>query len=96
MEDKIVLLDPIGVAEEVVRAATKHIADLDGKIIGFLYNGHSHGVEVFETLKEELPKRFKFSGVISHVKKNLTHPADKAVIDELTSKADAVVVGIGA
>ncbi len=95
MENRIILLDPVGVAGEVSRASLKSLADLNGKVLGLLHNGHARK-EMMETFRDEFPKRFKLSKVIWHVKKNNTLPADPAIINELVSQADAVIVGVGA
>lgn len=69
--------------------------DLEGKVVGFLWNNKPNGDILLTRIKEELSRRFKLAGTTwQHYDGGSAMPED-TVIDELAANADMVVVAIG-
>ena len=71
------------------------IHDLDGKVIGFLWNSKPNGDLLLTSIKERLLERFQISGVKWHQKHSLAAPADTNDITELALASDMVINAIG-
>ena len=90
----ITVLDPTvkpGV-KEISLAPRVH--DLNGKVVGFLWNGKPNGDILLLRIKEQLSQRFRLAGTNWH--QGRTAAADDApIIDELTRTSDLVINGQG-
>lgn len=92
----IVMLDPMDDGVVPAVHAAPRVAELNGKAIGFLFNGHNSGAKLFDATIEKMTSEFRFSGVLSKVKPILGAPMTPAAIAELATQCDVVVLGVGA
>lgn len=92
---QVVMLDPVGQPETKGQPIAARLADLNGKSIGFLFNGGYSGEMVFSHIRKRLGETYRFSRVTSLVKPNVCAPAPKAMIEEMASSCDVAVVGVG-
>lgn len=93
---RIVMLNPVADAGIPAAEVAPRVASLDGKVVGFLFNGHYSAPVLFDTVRQKLTGRFKFSDVINKVKPNVGAPSPDETIAEVAAKCDMVVLGVGA
>jgi hypothetical protein len=94
MERTIKVLNPTAKSriEEIKMSAPAH--DLNGKVIGFMWNHKPNGDILLLRLKEELSRRYKLAGTIwKHWEGGGSGP-EASIIEEIAA-ADMVVVAIG-
>ena len=71
------------------------VNDLNGKVIGFLWNHKPNGDIQLLSIKEKLSQRFQLAGTVwQHFEGGSSMPED-TVIDEIATTSDMVVVAIG-
>ncbi len=70
------------------------VHDLNGKVIGFLWNGKPNGDLLLLRIKEQLSQRFRFAGTNWH-EGRLGAVADVAIMEELARTSDLVISAIG-
>ncbi|MBI2908133.1 MAG: hypothetical protein HYX92_10835 [Chloroflexi bacterium] len=100
--NEIEILDPRGRVKSAKYDLAPRPRSLEGLSIGFLDNGKSNADVILERLQEILTSRYKFANVLSKPRRR---PGEKwqyrkvgekdEVIDEMVSKADIVVNGVG-
>jgi hypothetical protein len=90
----ITVLNPTGraVSREFRRAP--RLVDLNGKVLGLLWNGKPNGDILLRRIQESLAGRFNLSGVIWRKKPAVDVPA-KEILRELALKADFIINGNG-
>ncbi len=71
------------------------LATLAGKRICFLWNSKSNGDVVAGMLLELLSQRHQLGGILIRAKPYLGNIASPEILDELASKCDAVITGVG-
>ena len=94
MERTIKILNPTAKSrvEEIKISAPAH--DLNGKVIGFMWNHKPNGDILLLRIKEELSRRFKLAGTVwKHWEGGGSVP-EASIIEEMASAADMVVVAI--
>ena len=86
----ITVLDPTGraVPREFRRAPRP--VDLNGKVLGLLWNGKPNGDVLLRRIQESLAGRFNLSGVIWRKKPAVDVPA-KEILRELAQGADFII-----
>lgn len=91
----VVLLDPTTGADsrEIIMPARP--GSLDGLVLGLLDNGKLNAGKLLGMVAEELRREHKLAGVIAVRKPNASQPAPDEVYEELASKANVVISGIG-
>ncbi|MDO8531982.1 MAG: hypothetical protein Q7T26_07420 [Dehalococcoidia bacterium] len=92
---QVVMLDPVGQPETQGQRISSRVADLNGKSIGFLFNGGYSGELVFNHIRQRLGEAHRFANAMSLVKPNVCAPAPKAMIEEIANSCDVAVVGVG-
>lgn len=93
---KLVLMNPVGYLTAAETSVAPRVSDLDGKVVGFLFNGHWAAPVVFKTVREKLVERFKFSEVVDKLKPKVGAPSPSEDIDDVASRCDLAVLGVGA
>lgn len=95
MEVRMVkMLNPTAEADEAEISLASPIHDLNGKVIGFVYNGWWSLKVALKRLEELLNQRYKPAEFI-WIDKQGSKPIPDEVIEELANKADLVICGLG-
>ena len=81
------------VNKEIPIAPRAH--DLNGKVLGLLWNSKPKSDILLLRIKEQLCQRFRLAGTNWQEKSNAGVPADAATIEELTHNSDLVIVASG-
>lgn len=99
MTNIIEVLDPTAQAETKETTLARHIDDLNDKVIGFLDNGKPNIDLFLAQVEKVLSQRFQFTDVLHTGKRKVGLGAGVAcpdeALDELASRCDVVVNGIG-
>jgi hypothetical protein len=69
--------------------------DLDGKLIGFLWNHKPNGDLLLKGLEAALRGKFNLSGTLMREKNVASSEAGTEVLEELSAKCDLVILAIG-
>ena len=69
--------------------------DLDGKLIGFMWNHKPNGDLLLKGLEAALREKFNLSGTLMREKNVASSEADSEVLEELSAKCDLVILAIG-
>ena len=96
---KFVLLDPVAEIKVEDTGPQKAVAPLDtleGKSIGFLFDGHYSAVDYWDALQGKVKGRFRPARIVAHVKPNVGAPATKEMVEAVASQVDMAIVGVGA
>ncbi|MBI2909160.1 MAG: hypothetical protein HYX92_16060 [Chloroflexi bacterium] len=95
----IFVYDPTATANVPEHEMAERVGDLNGKVIGLLDNSKPNFDIFLDRVQEQLSKRYKVAGFIR--KRKSTHSespgrgAAESTIEELVSKADVVINGMG-
>jgi hypothetical protein len=96
METKTVaVLDPTARPKPPRISIARRVPDLNGKVVGFLWNEKPNGNILLDRIKERLSQQFNLSGTIWHSKETASRPASSAILEDLTGHADLVINAIG-
>jgi hypothetical protein len=69
--------------------------DLDGKLIGFMWNHKPNGDLLLKGLEAALRGKFNLSGTLMREKSVASSEAGTEVLEELSTKCDLVILAIG-
>ena len=95
----IFVYDPTAKANVPEQEMAPRVGDLNGKVLGLLDNSKPNFDLFLDRVQEQLSKRYKLAGIIR--KRKATHSespgrgAAESTIEELVSKADVVINGMG-
>jgi hypothetical protein len=89
------LLDPTDAEVVQRRVLAPRLADLHGKVGGFLDNRKQNADLLLQRIAERLTAEYGLAGAVHQAKFIYSRVADPAIIDELSRRCDFVVVGIG-
>jgi hypothetical protein len=89
-------LDPRGSVNPEDRPAIRGLDTLESKVIGIIDNGQSNSTAMFQELAKLIQERFRPAEVIFRTKPTHMQGAPKALMEELVSRCDAVITGLGA
>jgi len=93
MSSKVALLVPEGRVRAVPISPPPRLAELEGKVIGFLQNGKPNADILLSRLAGLMQKKYGLSQVQMRAKPRVTEPAD--FIEALASECQGVVNAIG-
>jgi len=96
VKGKIVVFDPTskGKLKESIRA--KRPTNLEGKVMGIVWNGKPGGDALLERIGELLTERFRFSEVLRlYAQADVTSSLTEAEINELAKRSAFVLLGVG-
>lgn len=97
--DYIEVLDPTSMPRVAEKRVASYLDDLDGKVIGFLWNRKPNGDLLLRRIEERLSQRFKFKEVIRREKLPSTGgaswPASAELLDGIAAKCHLVVNAVG-
>jgi len=89
-------LDPRGSINPENRPLMPRLDTLEGKVIGIIDNGQSNSTTMFQELAQLIREKFQPAEVIFRTKPTHMQGAPKALMEELVSRCDAVITGLGA
>jgi len=89
-------LDPRATVNPKDRPLEPGLDTLEGKIIGIIDNGQSNSTDMFKELATLLRERLSAKEVIFKTKPTHMQGAPKPIMEELLSRCDAVITGLGA
>jgi cell shape-determining protein MreC len=92
----IKFLDPRTTVNPGDRAVASGLDTLEGKVIGIVDNGQSNSTAMFQELAKLLRERSNASEIIFRTKPTHMQGAPKAIMDEMVTRCDAVITGLGA
>jgi hypothetical protein len=90
------MLDPRAAANPENRSLAPGMDSLEGKVIGILDNGHSNSTPMFKELADLLNEQFRPAELLFKTKPTHMQGAPKPILEEFTSRCDAVITGLGA
>jgi len=93
---KLFMLDPRASVKLDDHALVPGLDTLEGRVIGILDNGQANSTPMFHELAALLRERYHPAEVILHKKPTHMQGAPKAMIEELVSRCDAMITGLGA
>jgi hypothetical protein len=93
---KLEFLDPRAVVNPQERLLVPGLDSLDGKIIGIIDNGQSNSTDMFKELGNLLQERLHVKEVLFKTKPSHMQGAPKPIMEEMLSRCDAVITGLGA
>ncbi len=96
-EDKmksIEVLVPVGEAKFEEIKMTQRSADLENKVIGFLWTRKANGDLLLKHLAKALQKKFRLSGTLMRNKPFSMVGASPEVLEELAAKCHLVILAI--
>jgi hypothetical protein len=89
-------LDPRATANPRDRAVVPGLESLAGKVVGIIDNGQANSTDMFKELASLLRARFQTGEIVFRTKPTHMQGAPKTIMDEVVSRCDAVITGLGA
>jgi hypothetical protein len=89
-------LDPRVAMDPKDRPVVPGLDTLDGKVIGIIDNGQANSTDMFKELAVLLGERCHTREVLFRTKPTHMQGAPKPIMEELLSRCDAVITGLGA
>ena len=94
MTKTIAVLVPTGEHKDKRIPLPSRVTDLNGKVIGFLWNRKPNADILLRRIQEQLSQRFRLAGT-SWVLGGMAATVDPAIIEELTRTSDTVIIASG-
>jgi hypothetical protein len=92
----IKFLDPRVTVSLHDRSLVPGLDTLAGKIVGIIDNGQANSTTMFQELAELIQERFNTKEVLVRTKPTHMQGAPKPIMDEMVTRCDAVITGLGA
>ena len=93
---KIMVLDPTSRGKLKETVIARRPINLEGKVMGIIWNGKPGGDVLLERLGELLTERFHFSQTLKlYAKADVTANLAETEINEFAKKCDFVLLGVG-
>lgn len=92
---KITVLNPTAPPRQLETAMAPRPVDLRGKSVGFLWNSKPNGDVLFGRLEQLLREKYEIPEALYRRKPTASIPAEPRVIEELASRVEVAVVGLG-
>jgi hypothetical protein len=93
---RIKFLDPRAVVNPKDRPLVPGVESLDGKVIGIIDNGQANSTTMFHELAKLLGERLHTKEVVFKTKPTHMQGAPEPIMEEILSRCDAVITGLGA
>jgi hypothetical protein len=93
--DKIEVLVPVAETRSMEIKMPERPRDLNGKVIGFLWNNKPNGDLLLGNLKEALEKKSRLATTLMEKKSIAASGATPEVLEDLSAQCDLVVLAIG-
>ncbi len=92
----MLMLDPRVPVKLDDRPLAPELDSLEGKVLGILDNGQANSTPMFRELAALIQERHRPKEIIFKTKPSHMQGAPKAILDELLSRCDAIITGLGA
>ncbi len=92
---KLEVLVPVAEVKAGEVKMAERPADLDGKVIGFLWNHKPNGDLLLKYLEESLKEKYPIEGTLMKEKALASSEASSEALEELSAKCDLVILAIG-
>ena len=92
----IKFLDPRAAVNPKERPLVPGLDSLEGKVIGIIDNGQSNSTDMFKELGQLMQERLNVKEVLFKTKPTHMQGAPKPIMDEILSRCEAVITGLGA
>lgn len=92
----IKFLDPRGAVNSKDRPLVPGLDTLEGKVVGIIDNGQANSTTMFQELAKLLQEKFHTGEVVFKTKPTHMQGAPKPIMEEILSRCDAVITGLGA
>jgi len=89
-------LDPRAAVNPKDRPLVPGLDTLEGKVIGIIDNGQSNSTDMFKELAKLIEAKYHTKEVLFRTKPSHMQGAPKPIMEELLSRCDAVLTGLGA
>ena len=89
-------LDPRVTINPKDRPLVPGLDTLEGKIIGIIDNGQANSTMMFQELAQLIQEKFHTREVLFKTKPTHMQGAPKPLMEEILSRCDAVITGLGA
>lgn len=89
-------LDPRGMVNPKDRPVVLGLETLEGKVIGIVDNGQANSTDMFKELAILLQQRLHAREVLFKTKPTHMQGAPGPILEEILSRCDAVITGLGA
>lgn len=93
---KLQFLDPRAAVTTKNRPLVPGLDTLEGKVIGIIDNGQSNSTAMFQELAKLIQAKYATKEVIFKTKPSHMQGAPKPIMEDFTSRCDAVITGLGA
>ena len=95
MTATVMLYDPTAPRREGPAQAQHTLAELAGKVVGFIDNAKPNFDFLVDDLADLLVAKYGVARVVKRQKRSASVPAPAAVIEELSGQCDLVITGSG-
>lgn len=92
----IKFLDPRATINPKDRPLVPGLETLEGKTIGIIDNGQANSTTMFQELAKLIQEKYRAQEVLFKTKPTHMQGAPKAIMEEILSRCDAVITGLGA
>lgn len=93
---KLQFFDPRAAVNTKTRPLVPGLDTLEGKVIGIIDNGQSNSTAMFHELAKLIQTKYATKEVIFKTKPSHMQGAPKPIMEDFTSRCDAVITGLGA
>ena len=90
------MLDPRGSINPKDQPLVPGLDALEGKVVGIIDNGQSNSTAMFQQLARLIEERFRPKEVVFCTKPTHMQGAPKPLMEEIVSRCDAIITGLGA
>ena len=90
-----VFLDPRQGPKTGTVAPAERLTSLQGKKLGILWNNRPRGDKLLKYVADVLEQKYGFAEVYFSKKTYIGNAAPQEIIDDLASRVDAAIVGVG-
>lgn len=92
----IKFLDPRVTINPKSRPLVPGLDTLEGRVIGIIDNGQANSTAMFQELAKLIGEKFHSKEVLFKTKPTHMQGAPKPIMEEIFSRCDAVITGLGA
>jgi hypothetical protein len=89
-------LDPRAAVNPKDHPLVPGLDTLEGKVIGIIDNGQANSTDMFKELASLLQGRFRTRDILFRTKPTHMQGAPQPIMEEMLSRCDAVITGLGA
>ena len=92
----IKFLDPRATVNPKDRPLVPGLETLEGKTVGIIDNGQANSTTMFQELAKLMGEKYQTKEVVFRTKPTHMQGAPKPIMEEMLSRCDAVITGLGA